>query len=221
MSNVGERSGWEVYLDSIREHSFQLLAWGYADVRSQIHSESEEPDITGLLCEAMQQRLYSPGIPEKYLNYAIGDQTPISPGGELGNDRLRLDICVRRTGIRLEIVYVFEAKRLRTGSFAIGKYLGNGGMGDFIQCRYAVGCPEGTMIGLWQDKDQSYWQGQLQNAFDRDLKAAAPTLAVESGLAPAQVTTCIAEVWRSAHRRSDGSVIDLNHNFLDCRTVVS
>jgi hypothetical protein len=220
MSTVGE-NGWDVYREAIREHSYQLLAWGYADVRGQIHSESEEPDITGLLCQAMQQRIYRPDTPERFLNYAIGDQAPISPNAELGNDRLRLDVSVRRTGIRIEIVYVFEAKRLRTGSFPIGKYLGDGGMGDFIQCRYAVGCPEGTMIGLWQDKDQAYWQRQLQTAFDRDSKAPTPTLAVESCLVSAQVSTCIPDVWRSVHRRSDGSVIDLNHIFLDCRTVTS
>jgi len=221
MSNLGDRNGWDVYLDSIREHSHQLLAWGYADVRAQFHSESEEPDITGLLCQAMQQRIYHPDTPDKYLYYAIGDQAPISPNAELGNDRLRLDISVRRTGIRHEIVYVFEAKRLRTGSYTIGKYVGEDGMGDFIECRYGVGCPEGAMIGLWQDKDPAYWRSQLQNAFDTDNRAPAPKLGIESSVAVVQVIAGIPDECRSTHRRTNGCLIDLNHIFLDCRTLPS
>lgn len=217
MSNGGNGHGWDVYLDSIREHSHQLLAWGYADVRTHLHSDLDEPAITGLLCQAMQQRIYHPNTPDKYLNYAIGDQAPISPGGELGIDRLRLDISVRRTGIRNEIVYVFEAKRLRTGGFTIGKYIGAGGMGDFIECRYAAGCPEGAMVGLWQDKDVSYWRSQLENAFDADRRAQTPKLGIKAGLAMAQIITPIPDEWRSTHRRTDGSFIDLNHIFLDCR----
>ena len=217
MSIRGNGDGWEVYLESIREHSHQLLAWGYADVRTQLHRDLDEPAITGLLCQAMQQRIYHANTPDKYLNYAIGDQAPIGPGGELGNDRLRLDISVRRTGIRKEIVYAFEAKRLRTGSFTIGKYIGNGGMGDFIECRYAVGCPEGAMIGLWQDKDAAYWRSQLGGAFDTDSRAATPKLGIETSLAVAPVIASIRGEWRSTHRRTDGSSITLQHIFLDCR----
>lgn len=221
MSNGGNGKGWDVYLDSIREHSHQLLAWGYADVRAQLHSESEEPAITGLLCQAMQQRIYHPDTPDKYLFYAIGDQAPISPRGELGNDRLRLDISVRRTGIRQEIVYGFEAKRLRTGSFTIGKYIGVGGMGDFIECRYAVGCPEGAMIGLWQDKDAPYWRSQLENAFDTDSRAQAPRLGIATSLAESHIIASIPDEWRSTHRRTDGSSIGLHHILLDCRSLPS
>ena len=219
MSSGGNGHGWEVYLDSIREHSHQLLAWGYADVRAHLHSDLAEPAITGLVCQAMQQRIYHPNTPDRYLHYAIGDQAPISPGGELGIDRLRLDISVRRTGIRREIVYAFEAKRLRTGSFTIGKYVGDGGMGDFIECRYAVGCPEGAMIGLWQDKDAAYWRQQLENTFDTDRRAATPKLGFATHLAAAAVIASIPDEWRTTHRRTDGTSIDLNHIFLDCRNL--
>lgn len=217
MSNGGNGNGWDVYLDTIREHSHQLLAWGYADVRRQLHSNLDEPSITGLLCNAMQQRLYHPDTPDRYLNYAIGDQMPISPNGELGNDRLRLDVAVRRTGIRQEIVYPFEAKRLRTGGYSIGKYTGAGGMGDFIECRYAVGCPEGAMIALWQDKDVAYWHEQLTSAFDADRKSPAPRLGIQTGLESLQVITGIPNERQSTHRRTDGSTITLNHIPLDCR----
>jgi hypothetical protein len=217
MSNGSDGSGWDVYLDVIREHSHQLLAWAYADARSLLNRDCDEPTITGLLCQAMQQRIYQPDIPDPYLHYAIGDQSPISPGGELGNDRLRLDIAVRRTGIRQEIVYAFEAKRLRTGDFTIGKYTGTGGMGDFIECRYAVGCPEGAMIGLWQDKDPDYWQGELARSFDSDKEAPVPRLSTQETLVPFNVISALSGQLRSVHLRTDGTPIALIHSFLDCR----
>ena len=212
-------NGWVVYLDSIREHSHQLLAWGYADVRIQLHSDLDEPAITGLLCQAMQQRIYRPETPDRYLNYAVHDQAPISPAGELGNDRLRLDVSVRRTGIRQEVVYTFEAKRLRTGSFTIGKYVGDGGMGDFVECRYAIGCPEAAMVGLWQDKDFAYWRNQLGNAYTSDRGAASPKLGIVLDLVESEVIPDIPHEWQSTHRRNDGSPIVLKHLFLDCRTL--
>lgn len=216
MSNGGSGSGWDVYLETIREHSHRLLAWGYADIRGQLHRDLDEPSITGLLCHAMQQRIYRPETPDAYQYYAVHDQAPISPNAELGNDRLRLDISVRRTGIRQEIVYAFEAKRLRTGGFTIGKYVGDGGMGDFIECRYAVGCPEGAMLGFWQDKNTAYWQAQLENAFAADRNSRAPKLGIETELAPLQVIAELTDEWRSTHRRKDGTLIALNHVFLDC-----
>lgn len=217
MSDAAHGNGWAVYLDSIREHSHQLLAWAYADVRAHLHHDSDEPAITGLLCQAMQRRIYHPDTPDAFLHYAIGDQAPISPRGELGNDRLRLDISVRRTGIRQEIVYAFEAKRLRTGNFTIGKYTGAGGMGDFIECRYAAGCPEGVMIGLWQDKDAAYWTGQLNSAFDADRIASSPRLHIQENLSSISVVSVIPDELRSLHRRTDGSDLALFHVFLDCR----
>jgi len=220
MSNGGNANGWDVYLDSVREHSHQLLAWGYADARTQLHSDLAEPAITGLLCQAMQQRIYHPETPDRYLNYAVHDQPPISPAGELGNDRLRLDVSVRRTGIRQEVVYTFEAKRLRTGSFTIGKYVGDGGMGDFIECRYAVDCPESAMVGLWQDKDLAYWRNQLGSAHALDRGAASPKLGIIIDLVESKVISDIPHEWQSTHRRSDGSSIVLKHVFLDCRETI-
>ncbi len=88
---------------------------------------------------------YHPDTPEEYNHYCCGDQEPISPGGQLGNDRLRLDITIIRCGIRPRLSFILEAKRLRTGGFPIGKYVGDGGMGDFIECRYGAEHPEAAM----------------------------------------------------------------------------
>lgn len=217
MSNGTQRDHWDVYLDSIREHSHQLLAWAHADARSELNANSDEPTITGLLCDAMKRRINSPLSPEVYMHYAIGDQDPVGPAGERGNDRLRLDINILRTGIRPQLAYVFEAKRLRTGGFPIGKYTGDGGMGDFLACRYAQGCPEGSMVGLWQDKDAPYWMSELKRAFANDRAMELPSLGIIETLKPTVVLDSLRDHLCSVHRRSDSSAITLQHVFLDCR----
>src|SRR6478752_763670 len=93
-------------------HAHHLLSWAHEDVRAKLNAEMDEPSITGLLAEAMKRRLNEdPALPDAYGHYWIGDQEPVSPGGQLGNDRLRLDISVIRTGLQPSLSYIFEAKR--------------------------------------------------------------------------------------------------------------
>jgi hypothetical protein len=216
MNNGTQSEQWDVYLDSIREHSHRLLAWAHADARPELNADTDEPTITGLLCDAMKRRINSPFSPGVYMHYAIGDQDPVSPAGERGNDRLRVDINILRTGIRPQLAYVFEAKRLRTGGFSIGKYTGDGGMGDFLSCRYAQGCPEGAMVGLWQNKDLAYWTNQLERSFKGN---DSNRLSVIEGLIAVEVQPAIRSHMRSVHLRTDGTRITLLHTFLDCYTL--
>lgn len=215
MSGSAVSGHWGVYLDAIREHSHQLLAWAYADIRSRINADTQEPAITGLLCEAMKRRINDAGTPDIYAHYAIGDQEPVSPAGELGNDRLRLDIHVLRTAIRPHLGYVFEAKRLRTGGYPISKYTGDGGMGDFLGCRYATGCPEGAMVGFYQDKDAAYWFRELQRSFANDAAVQHPKLAIRTGLSRRVLINAMPNSYCSEHGRTDGNAIVLFHVFLD------
>lgn len=208
---------WDFYGDVFRMHSHQLLAWAHADVRSQLKPDMEEPEITGLLADAMKFRLsHHPDTPEEYNHYWPGDQEPLSHGGRLGNDRLRLDITIIRNGIRPRIAFIFEAKRLRTGGFPIGKYVGAGGMGDFIECRYGVECPEAAMVALFQNRDVAYWQGELTRVFREDSANKSPQLGIRVKLAPAVVLTALPGELSSVHQRTNGEKIRLFHVFLDC-----
>jgi hypothetical protein len=178
----------------------------------------DEPSITGLLAGAMKHRLdFHPDTPDAYLRYCIGDQEPHSPGGELGNDRLRFDVSVIRTGIRPRLSFVFEAKRLRTGGFPIGKYVGKGGMDDFISGRYASACPEAAMIGLFQNRELDYWHSNLLRAFDCDRKSFPPALRTIRGPDRVVVLDDLSGELESFHDRPDRCPLRLFHPFLDCR----
>lgn len=208
---------WDFYGEAFRLHSHQLLAWAHADIRSRLHPELDEPSITGLLAEAMKLRLDHPDTSDAYLHYCIGDQEPLSPGGELGNERLRLDISVIRSGIKPRLSFVFEAKRLRTGGFPIGKYTGAGGMDDFISGRYAATCPEAAMVGLYQNKDAGYWHAELHRAFAADKVASPPSLRSSAELNAIAILDSLNDEHHSTHVRLNGSQIRLFHLFLDCR----
>jgi hypothetical protein len=215
MSGSAFDKHWGIYLDAIREHAHQLLAWAYVDIRPRINANTQEPAITGLLCEAMKRRINDADTPDIYAHYAIGDQDPVSPAGELGNDRLRLDIHVLRTAIKPQLGYVFEAKRLKAGGYPISKYTGDGGMGDFLGCRYAKTCPEGAMIGFYQNRDAAYWFRELERAFVDDAVDLQPKLAVRTGLSRRVLIESMPESFRSEHGRIDGSAIALFHIFLE------
>src|SRR6266487_6030105 len=177
----------------------------------------EAPEITGMLADGIKSRLnYHPDVPDEYLHYWPGDQEPVSPGGELGNDRLRLDITIIRTGARPRLSFIFEAKRLRTSVFPIGEYTGDGGMGDFITCRYGADHPEAAMVGLFQNKDVFYWRDELSRVFDEDRSAESPRLRIVENLSQVEILASISGELKSVHRRNNGTNLCLYHIFLDC-----
>lgn len=213
---IGLSEAWSVYIQALRFHAHQLLAWAHSDIRLLRIHDLDEPSITGLLGNAMKTRLDSPETPIEYVHYAIGDQDPVSPAGELGNDRLRLDLCVIRSGIRPRLKYIFEAKRLRTSGFSIGKYVGQGGIGDFIECRYGAGSPEAVMIGLFQNQDAAYWQSELGRIFDDDGINSRSQLQIVEKLRSVRILDSLPNELQSRHRRKDASQILLFHIFLEC-----
>jgi hypothetical protein len=208
---------WDFYGDAFRLHAHQLLVWAYTDLRPRLGPDMDEPDITGLLADGIKFRLnHHPDTPEEYLHYWPGDQDPISPAAQLGNDRLRLDITIIRCGIRPRLSFIFEAKRLRTGGFPIGKYIGDGGMGDFTECRYGAEHPEAAMIGLFQNKDVSYWRGELIRVFNEDLAAQTPRLRIREPLSEVNVLASLSDELQSKHERANGTPLRLYHIFLNC-----
>ena len=209
-------NNWKVYGDTFRLHSHQLLAWAYQDARHRFIPGLDEPDMTGLLAEAMENWLNDASTPDAYLHYTIGDQVPRSPAGQLGNRRLRLDITVIRSGIRPRLSFIFEAKRLRTGTLPIGKYVGAGGMGDLISGRYAGEFPEAAMIGLFENQTLGYWQSELRRVFNEDAASQEPQLAVISTLAEVSVIDGLSGELESAHHRHSVGLLRLFHIFLEC-----
>lgn len=223
MSNTALDRAWTQYGDRLRTHAHQLLLWGYQDALThpdatmRIHSQQEEPDITGLIADAMKDRLNHPDTPDVYDDYTIGDQVPVRrKHGELGKSRGKLDLSVIRSGDKPRISYSFEAKRLRTGDHAIGDYVGPEGMGDFIECRYVRKDPEAAMLGLFHNRDIAYWHSELRRVFREDDARVEKRLRILSHPSSIEILPDLPGELETTHRRTDQTSIRILHIFLEC-----
>jgi hypothetical protein len=189
------------YFDSFRENVHQLIAWGYNDIKIKLNSDTEEEDISGELALAIDKRLNHKSIEKKFRRFAVHNEKPYSSKGERGKRRRKLDVVLEATGTR-RLEYVFEAKRLKTNGFPIGEYLGDSGLGCFLQNIYAQEHQEAGMLAYIQDKDIKYWFSQLSGKIGSQLK-------------PISVIPVIQNEWYSIHKRTDNSNIRISHIFLD------
>lgn len=204
------------YFYGFRRDAHQLLVWGHQEALPQIHCNLTEEEITGLIVEAMREKLKDPTIPERFYDrYSVGEEKPLAVEGRTGKRRRKLDIVVESNLPReSRPEYVFEAKRLRKNGYPIGKYVGEDGLQCFIKGVYASQYPEAAMVGYVQSDATSYWESELKRSFDEDLHK---DLCIIQLLQKVQVLSfIIPDVWVSEHERVTGSSIAIYHIFFDC-----
>ena len=136
----------DAYFYGFRRDAHQLLAWGHQEALQQIHCDLEEEQITGLIVEAMREKLKDIAIPERFCDrYSVGEEKPLAVEGRTGKHRRKLDIVVESNLPReVRPEYIFESKRLRKksrqlqkGGFPIGEYVGEDGLQCFVKGIYA------------------------------------------------------------------------------------
>jgi|ERR1051326_72013 hypothetical protein len=213
---------WDDYLLELREDAHQLLAWGYADTRADLSVANDEYEMTGLLAAAMEARRDSPQTPERFMLYSVHNEQPISPFGELGKRRPKLDIQIQRHGCRPTPHFTFEAKRLRDDRLqnvqkTMTAYLGDEGVKRFVASRYASESVEAAMLGCVQARDASYWFDQIDSAFEHDMSHGGVDYSLVAGLKPMMILSDLPDERVSLHTRASGAVIKLFHLFIDCR----
>jgi hypothetical protein len=203
------------YFYGFRRDAHQLLAWGYQEALPQIHCNLMEEEITGLIVEAMREKLKDPTIPERFYDrYSVGEEKPLAVEGRTGKRRRKLDIVVESNLPReIRPEYIFEAKRLRKNSYPIGKYIGEDGLQCFVKGVYASQYPEAAMVGYVQSDAASYWESELKRSFDEDRHK---DLCIIQLLQKVQVLSSISDVLVSKHERVAGGSIDIYHIFFNC-----
>lgn len=207
---------WKSYDQSFREDAHQLLAWGYQDSLTLITPEREETEITGFVAEAIQAKLDSFEIDERFDRYAVKDDNPVPGESRIGKHRRRMDIIIEgshRPRRKPRPKYIFEAKRLSRQSHGIGKYLGDDGLLRFIQNRYAPDFPEGAMVGYVQTDDVTYWVAALKKHFTAESSGQFRLL---SNLSEISIIPDLVDEWSSLHNRLSGTNIAIYHIFLNC-----
>jgi hypothetical protein len=202
------------YWSTYRQHVHILLAWGYADSRMKVLSSHEEPDITGFVAEAIQNRLNALDSPLWCDQITLSEDPPIPGGMRTGRKRWRPDLVFESVdGRRPRARYHFEAKRLRR-SGSEKDYLGGEGLGCFLVGMYASECNEAGMLGYVQSDDLTIWAGKLRMAIDQDFQNGN----VMFLLSPQQDVSIIDAFpyeWISEHKRQNGQTITVHHILLD------
>ena len=221
MSQGNLAPDWDEYLAALREDAHLLLAWGYSDTRRELSLARDEYDITDLLANAMDRRIDDPRTPERFTLYSVHNERPISPTGELGKDRLKLDIQIERCGVRPKPHYTFEAKRLRDDekagvSDSLSQYLGDKGVGRFVASRYEGESPEAAMLGCIQAHDADVWLGHLARAFVDDVKSGRHRFNIVEQLQPCRIVAELTHEASTTHRRISGSTIRILHILICC-----
>ena len=107
--------------------------------------------------------------PRWVTSFDVHCEKPISPQGEVGKSRPKLDISIRSGKRPFYPKFVFEAKRLRHDDTESVDYFGEEGMECFWnESGYPVNIfREAGMLGYIQDKNATHWVDWLKKHFEK------------------------------------------------------
>ena len=151
-------SGEDIYELFFRREAHRLISLGYEKSRCKINCKLEETEITGFICEEIEEQLI---INPRLVRYSLKEDNPTKGENRTGKSRRRLDIVIQCSYSTPRQNYIFEAKRLATSGYPISKYLGEEGLQLFIDGIYAYDCPEVGMIGYVQKGTFEHWEKEL------------------------------------------------------------
>jgi hypothetical protein len=194
--------------------SHQILKLGYDLLDPSSLATSEEEVITGRLTKAMQDSLEDLEAPLWMKHFWAVEETRVNDGEREGKHRRRIDIEVieQRRGPRPR--FRFEAKRLRD-SESRREYLGNDGLGCFLDGRYAASDPDAGMLGYVQEGTEADHLIMISGAL---LKDPARFGVVQDGGWKEHRQVKGLATYASAHHRIGGLPrIVVFHTLLNCR----
>ncbi|MCP4658036.1 MAG: hypothetical protein GY856_21715 [bacterium] len=145
------------------ERAHQLIKMGYDRMTPSACRTEEEPAITGALVEAICEACDDLRSEEWVDFFAAHDDPPVNDGIRKGKCRRRLDIKIVSSERRPRQVFSFEAKRL-SKSHSVGAYLGEEGLGRFLEGEYAGDDEDGGMLGYVQSGDRGAWAAKIGQA---------------------------------------------------------
>ena len=159
------------YCASFRRKAFRLIMLGYNRLDTLRFKESEETDITGELAQQIREVIQDQSAPHWAWGFSVHDDPPVNIPGRLGKRRPRLDIVLELTCRGSHPCYPFEAKRLSGTAFGPSKYIGEGGLQDFLCGKYASRQSEAGMLGYVQSHTQEEWAIRIKRKFEKMISA--------------------------------------------------
>jgi hypothetical protein len=202
------------FSNAFRIKAHTLISWGYRGSVSRIESDShEETTITGYISEAINNRLRAFDYPIWCEDFSVKENSPVEKEGCEGKYRPQPDLIIEGN-MRGRPQYVFEAKRLKKAGYGIGKYLGEDGLGCFLNGKYAARYDEAAMLGYVQSDSPGYWQKEIQDKINQKKE----NLNLFSGPQDTEIANDLPNEWLSVHKReSVKRLISIFHILLDFR----
>ena len=156
---------------TFRKRVFRLVYEGYVRLSKQgkDYVKMIEEGISHDLAEEIENFLEGDKSPRWVEKFSVQCERPISPHGEIGRKRPRLDIHIRSGEKPICPKFVFEAKRLRHDGTEPTDYFGDEGMKCFWnETGYPVNVfHEAGMLAYVQDKDVAHWTDWLKKHLEK------------------------------------------------------
>lgn len=201
------------YYRIFRKRVFKLVKMGYDRLDAVSFKDSQEPDITGELVKQIREVVQERSAPAWACSFDVRDDSPVNVSGRLGKRRPRVDIELVLTGRGPHPCYPFEAKRLSGKTFGPQKYLGKGGLQDFLCGKYAAKQSEAGMLGYVQSDTQEEWANRINRHFKRYISSMR--ICPAGNWRFAQEIEDFSHCYRSKHNRpSVGKPITVYHLLL-------
>lgn len=205
-----------VYRAAVRGHVHALIAMGYERLEPADFVNSEEPDITGALVDAMHDAIQDRDAPDWVDHYALPkDDRPLSVAGRRGKRRFRVDIEFERVRHGPRPLFRFEAKRLGA-RHPVCDYLGEDGMGCFLTGRYPVTDDEAGMLGYVQSDDEQAWAERIERRLHTNNSAYS--IRSDGAWCRVRVVSGLSHTYRTRHdRKSPLPPVTIRHVLLRFR----
>lgn len=201
---------------AVRKHVHELIALGYVEAvrRAKVNNTRDETEITGFICEAIEEELDCSRV-SWYRYYSVYDDPHLKDKIRAGKRRLRADIIIKwHSKSRGRPAYIFEAKRLSHNGHGVDIYIGPSGLGCFTNGVYASSYDEAGMLGYVQDSQVSDWKTKINKMLD--AKASESGIWLEPPQRDVNVINALSDEWISQHKRpSIGRTITVYHILLD------
>lgn len=207
----GNPANRRFYVSSFVRKSHHVLKAGYDRLNPAEFASSDEEDITGELTRGMQEALQESDTPRWYRQFWATEEVHVHHSERRGKSRKRLDIEIIKSHTGKRPRLRLEAKRLRTNADA-KTYLGEGGLGCFLNGSYGPEDDTVGMIGYVQQADIGSHVARIQT----ELIQCADDYSVDQATMckPVKIVTDL-ETFRSRHfRTSPLEPVDVIHTML-------
>jgi hypothetical protein len=204
-------SDWTAYYHAFRKDAHLLLWQGYVAARPSINGALQEPDITGLIADAIDEFLDSPDADERFDRYEVHEEKPLTTEDRLGKRRRRTDILIKSNLHRPRHKYIFEAKKIEGLPSIRSGYLGTEGILRFIVGEYGSSSSDAAMVGYVIKSTVQ----QLKGVIREELTKQRITLNYIGNIKNETVNSDL-EIDVTCHMRTEKDEIRISHIILDC-----